>query len=57
MRVRIKTFINDTDEKINEFLAGIPIENIVKINTNVYGNQESSDVWNTVIYKVEVSAV
>jgi len=51
--VQCKRFINASESSDNEFLASIEAENIISTHFYVYGNQDASDEWTTIFYKVD----
>ncbi|WP_339188431.1 hypothetical protein MKX33_00770 [Paenibacillus sp. FSL R5-0490] len=53
-KVQRKTFINKSDEEINEFLNNLPAEDIVSTHFAVYGYENAADEWTTIFYKVDV---
>ncbi len=51
--VQKKTFINKSDEEINEFLNNLPAEDIVSTHFAVYGYENAADEWTTIFYKTD----
>lgn len=52
--VKKKTFINDADSIINEFLSKYDSEDIVSTHYQVYGIPDQSDEWTVIFYKEEL---
>lgn len=51
--IKKKTFINETDESINDFLSKFDESDIVSTHYAVYGQECASDEWTVIFYKEE----